>query len=319
MQQEYRLIINAGKLNQRYLQDLWVYRELFLFLAWRDILVRYKQTIIGIAWSVVRPLMTLVVFTIVFGKFAKLPSGNVPYVLLVMVGTLPWQFFANTVSEGGNSLIDNERLVSKVYFPRIIIPSTSMIVSLIDFMISLGIMAVIMLWYRFLPGWHIVFLPVLLAFAAMTALFRFQGLAEAEARRQAVREFDRLQPGLSGAEAVIFFTSKVSNSFTAIPASRLLAHLREQQALSADLAEFLRRAVYALTWTPLCHDPEQHASPWSLAEQPDIPPPKALREFFPRPPLDEDGYLEDYAADFEAWRKAIRSDAFRLAQVLVEP
>ena len=154
---------------------------------------------------------------------------------------------------------------------------------------------------------------------AMTVLFRFQGLAELEARRQAVSEFTRLQPGLSGAEAVIFFTSKVSNSFTAIPASRLLAHLREQQALSADLAEFLRRAVYALTWTPLCHDPEQHASPWSLAEQPDIPPPKALREFFPRPPLDEDGYLEDYAADFEAWRKAIRSDAFRLAQVLVEP
>lgn len=167
---DYNLTIEAGKLNRRYLKDLWVYRELFLFLTWRDILIRYKQTIIGVAWSVIRPLLTMIVFTIVFGKIAKLPSNGVPYAILVYSAMLPWQFFANTVSEGGNSLINNSTLVSKVYFPRIVIPSTCMIVSLIDFLISLGIFTAIMLWYQFIPSWRIVFIPAFLALACVTAL-----------------------------------------------------------------------------------------------------------------------------------------------------
>src|SRR5210317_2600239 len=124
-----KLVIEAGKLNRQYFKDLWAYRELFLFLAWRDILVRYKQTIIGIAWSVLRPLMTMIVFTVIFGKFAKMPSEGVPYPILVYSAMLPWQFFSNTLNEGGNSLISNSSMISKVYFPRIIIPTTSMIVS----------------------------------------------------------------------------------------------------------------------------------------------------------------------------------------------
>ncbi|MDD5728304.1 MAG: ABC transporter permease [Victivallales bacterium] len=166
----YELVIESGKLQRRYLKDIWTYRELFLFLAWRDILVRYKQTIIGVAWSVIRPLLTMVVFTIVFGKIAKLPDGGVPYAILVYSAMLPWQFFANTVSEGGNSLINNSTLVSKIYFPRIVIPSTSLIVSLIDFLISMAIFAVLMLWYRFVPGWKIIFIPGFLLLACIAAL-----------------------------------------------------------------------------------------------------------------------------------------------------
>jgi len=167
----YHLKIIAGQGNRLYLRDLWKYRELFLFLAWRDILVRYKQTIIGIAWSVIRPLLTMIVFTIVFGKLAKLPSeGTVPYVLLVFAGMLPWQFFSNTIGDGGNSLINNEHLVSKVYFPRIIIPSTCMMVSLIDLLISGVLLILLMGWYRWLPGWQIALLPAFVLLAAVIAL-----------------------------------------------------------------------------------------------------------------------------------------------------
>jgi lipopolysaccharide transport system permease protein len=139
-------------------------------LSWRDILVRYKQTVIGVAWSVLRPVLTMVVFTIVFGKLAKLPSGNVPYALLVYAAMIPWQFFSNTLSESANSLIVNTNLVSKVYFPRIIIPTTSMVVSLIDFLISGTILLVLMLWYQFFPDWKILVLPALLVLAALTSL-----------------------------------------------------------------------------------------------------------------------------------------------------
>ena len=146
-----RLVIEAGKVNRQYFKDLLAYRELFLLLAWRDILVRYKQTIIGIAWSVLRPLLTMIVFTIVFGRLAKMPSDGAPYPILVFAALLPWQFFSNTVSEGGNSLISNASMISKVYFPRIIIPTTAMIVSLIDFLISILILSALMVWYQYVP------------------------------------------------------------------------------------------------------------------------------------------------------------------------
>ncbi len=165
-----KLIIEAGTANRQYFKDLLAYRELFLLLAWRDILVRYKQTIIGVAWSVLRPLLTMIVFTIVFGRLAKMPSEGVAYPILVYAALLPWQFFSNTVNEGGNSLVNNASMISKVFFPRIIIPTTAMIVSLIDFLISILILSALMVWYQQVPTWRVVFLPVFLGLAAITAL-----------------------------------------------------------------------------------------------------------------------------------------------------
>ena len=161
-----KLIIEAGRTERRYWQDLWRYRELFYFLAWRDILVRYKQTAIGIAWAVLRPFLTMVVFTVVFGRLAKLPAdGNVPYAIMVYAAMLPWQFFANAFMEASNSLIANANLISKIYFPRMIIPASSVITSFVDFLISSVILAAIMLWYQFMPTWRIVTLPLFVAIA----------------------------------------------------------------------------------------------------------------------------------------------------------
>ena len=162
------LIIEAGRTERRYWHDLWRYRELFYFLAWRDLLVRYKQTVVGIAWSLIRPFLTMVVLTVVFGKFGKMPSGGVPYPILVFCGMLPWQFFSTALSESGNSLVSNSNLISKVYFPRLIVPASSVITSFVDFLISAAFLVVLMVWYQFLPSAHWVFLPgfVLLAFAA---------------------------------------------------------------------------------------------------------------------------------------------------------
>ncbi|MHC9544286.1 MAG: ABC transporter permease [Vulcanimicrobiota bacterium] len=156
------ICIEAGKTNKQYFKDLWIYRELFLFLAWRDILLRYKQTVIGVAWSVIRPLLTMIVFVIVFGKLAKMPSYGIPYSILVFSAMIPWQFFSNTLTEGGNSLIANASLVSKVYFPRIIIPTTYLLVSVVDFLISLFLFCFLMLFERFIPAWTIIFLPLFL-------------------------------------------------------------------------------------------------------------------------------------------------------------
>lgn len=162
------LVIEAGRTERHYWRDLWRYRELFYFLAWRDILVRYKQTAIGVAWALIRPLLTMIVLTIVFGKVAKLPSDGVPYPILVFAAMLPWQFFANAFSEAGNSLISNANMISKIYFPRLVIPTSAVIVSFVDFLISGAILVALMLWYGFLPDWRIVMLPlfILIAFAA---------------------------------------------------------------------------------------------------------------------------------------------------------
>ena len=163
-----QLVIEAGRAERQYWKDLWHYRELFYFLSWRDILVRYKQTAIGIAWAVLRPLLTMVVLTIVFGKLAKLPSGGVPYPILVFSAMLPWQFFANAFSESSNSLIDNANLISKVYFPRLVIPTSAVIVSFVDFLLSGIILLGLMTWYDFWPTWRVLVLPflILMAFAA---------------------------------------------------------------------------------------------------------------------------------------------------------
>ena len=162
------LIIEAGRTEKQYWQDLWRYRELFYFLAWRDILVRYKQTAIGIVWALIRPFLTMVVFTVVFGQLAKLPSEGAPYPILVFSAMLPWQFFSNSLSECSNSLITNANLLSKVYFPRLVVPTSAVVVSFVDFMISGIILLALMAWYNFVPTWRILTLPLFIgvAFAA---------------------------------------------------------------------------------------------------------------------------------------------------------
>jgi lipopolysaccharide transport system permease protein len=159
------LIIEAGRTEKQYWQDLWRYRELFYFLAWRDILVRYKQTAIGIVWALIRPFLTMVVFTVVFGQLAKLPSEGAPYPILVFSAMLPWQFFSNSLSECSNSLITNANLLSKVYFPRLIVPTSAVVVSFVDFMISGMILLALMAWYNFIPTWRILTLPLFIAVA----------------------------------------------------------------------------------------------------------------------------------------------------------
>ncbi len=169
MSQSNELIIQAGRTEAQYWRDLWKYRELFYFLAWRDILVRYKQTVIGLAWALIRPFLTMVVFTIVFGNLAKLPSeGDAPYPIMVYAALLPWQFFSGALTECSNSLINNANLLSKVYFPRLIVPTSAVIVSFVDFMISGMILLALMIWYNFVPDWRILTLPffILIAFAA---------------------------------------------------------------------------------------------------------------------------------------------------------
>jgi lipopolysaccharide transport system permease protein len=166
----HRLVIEAGRAERNYWRDLWRYRELLYFLSWRDILVRYKQTVIGVAWSVIRPVLTMIVFTVIFGKLAKFPSGNAPYAILVYAAMLPWQFFANALSESSNSLISNSNMISKVYFPRLIVPCSAVIVALVDFFISFVVLGVLMAWYRFTPSWHIIAVPLFLVLALLASL-----------------------------------------------------------------------------------------------------------------------------------------------------
>jgi lipopolysaccharide transport system permease protein len=166
---ETELIIKAGKSEQEYWQDLWRYRELFYFLAWRDILVRYKQTAVGVTWALLQPFATMIVLTVVFGKLAKLPSEGAPYPILVFAAMLPWQFFANSLSNSSNSLVGNANLISKVYFPRLIIPASSVVVSFVDFALSGIILLGLMTWYNFVPSWRIVFLPGFIAIAAIAS------------------------------------------------------------------------------------------------------------------------------------------------------
>src|SRR5215468_10427940 len=158
------LVIEAEGGELQYWRDLWLYRELFYFLAWRDILVRYKQTVIGVAWALIRPFLTMVVFTFVFSKVARLPAP-VPYPLLVFSAMLPWQFFSTALSESSNSLIGNANLISKIYFPRLIVPAGSVITAFVDFLIMLVLMAGMMIWYGFLPDWRLLTLPLFIALA----------------------------------------------------------------------------------------------------------------------------------------------------------
>lgn len=159
MAESTELIIEAGRVERQYWRDLWRYRELFAFFAWRDLLVRYKQTVVGVSWSLIRPLLTMLVLTVVFGRLGKMPAGGVPYPLLVLCGMLPWQFFSNSMNESSNSLIMNSSMVSKVYFPKLVMTVSTIMVNLVDFLISIAFLAVLMIWYRYLPPLEVLLLP----------------------------------------------------------------------------------------------------------------------------------------------------------------
>ncbi|MGB4958020.1 MAG: ABC transporter permease [Saprospiraceae bacterium] len=167
----HQIIIEPGRLEKNYWADLWRFRELFYILSWRDIKVRYKQTVLGIAWSIIRPLLTMLVFTVVFGSIAQLPSeGAAPYAIMVYAALLPWQFFSNALSEASTSLIGNANLISKVYFPRLIIPTAAVITSFIDFLISFVILVALMVYYQFAPSIHLLFLPVFIVIAFLASI-----------------------------------------------------------------------------------------------------------------------------------------------------
>src|SRR5258706_10475106 len=154
------LILEAGRTERNYWSDLWHYRELFAILAWRDVAVRYKQTVIGVAWAIVRPFITMVIFTIVFSRLAGLPSeSGAPYPVMVLAGMLPWFLFSSILTEASNSIVGNSNLIGKVYFPRIIIPASSAVTALVDFGINLAMLAALMMWYAFVPSWRLLLLP----------------------------------------------------------------------------------------------------------------------------------------------------------------
>src|SRR5580704_17871533 len=165
------IVLEAGRQERHYWRDLWRYRELFQVLAWRDLSVRYKQTVIGALWAVLRPFLSMMVFTVIFGRLAKLPSdGTAPYALMVFAGMLPWTLFATGLAEASNSLINNSNLISKVYFPRMIVPVAAVVVSFADFLISFVILILLMGWYGFLPGWQILCLPPFAVLGFLTSI-----------------------------------------------------------------------------------------------------------------------------------------------------
>jgi len=165
------LVLEAGRAERHYWLDLWRYRELFAILAWRDLAVRYKQTVIGIAWALVRPLLTMLIFTFVFGRLAKLHSdGSAPYPVMVFAGLMPWTLFSSILSDASSSLVGNANLISKVYFPRLIVPSATIVVALADFAVTFVLMLGMMAWFRFAPDWRILLLPAFIALAVLASL-----------------------------------------------------------------------------------------------------------------------------------------------------
>jgi lipopolysaccharide transport system permease protein len=165
------MILEAGRTDRQYWHDVWRYRELFFILAWRDVSVRYKQTMLGIAWAFMRPFLTMVVFTVVFGQLAKLPpGGDIPYAVMVFAGLLPWTLFSSILGDASSSVMNNANLISKVFFPRLLVPMATVMVALIDFAISLTILAGLMIWYGVMPGWQILLLPVFVALTLAAAI-----------------------------------------------------------------------------------------------------------------------------------------------------
>jgi len=169
--ESYELIIEPGRTERHYWRDLWRYRELFQVLAWRDLSVRYKQTVIGVVWALIRPLLAVLVFTIIFGRIAGLPSdGSVPYPLMVFAGMLPWSFFSTGLADASNSLVNSAHLISKVYFPRLIVPLATVVVAFADFLINFVMLLTLLAWYGFVPGWQFALLPAFVILACLVAI-----------------------------------------------------------------------------------------------------------------------------------------------------
>lgn len=210
--QEFDILFGPGLGRGQYWRDLWNYRGLLYFLAWRDILVRYKQTVIGIAWSVVNPIFFMVVFSVIFGRLGKFATdGDIPYPLLVLCGLLPWQLFSSGLTQCGKSLVENRHMVSKIYFPRLLVPVSSIMVSLIDFLVALGLLTVVMGFFRQVPDWRIVFLPAFILFAVLVALSLGIWLAAVNVR---YRDFQYITPFLV---QIGLFVSPVGFSSSNIP------------------------------------------------------------------------------------------------------
>jgi len=209
--QQAELVIEAGGRASGYWPQLWRYRELFYFLAWRDILVRYKQTVIGVAWALIKALATLLVLTVVFGRLAKMPSGGVPYPLLVLAGVLPWQFFAGALTDCSNSLVAGAALISKIHFPRMIVPGSAVIVNLVDFLISCLVLALLFLWYGFAPDWRILTLPL---FGVLAVALSFGMGLWLAALMVAYRDFKFIVPF---ALQIGLYASPVGFSSSAVP------------------------------------------------------------------------------------------------------
>jgi len=163
------ILIEPDQTTGHYWQEVWRYRELFYFMAWRDVLIRYKNLSIGFAWALLRPFLTMLILTLVFNTFARLPSGDVPYPVLVYSALLPWQFFAQAFADAGNSLANKESIINKIYFPRMIIPTSAVVVSFIDFLAASGVLVVLLVWYRYWPHWPLAALPLLMVMAFLLA------------------------------------------------------------------------------------------------------------------------------------------------------
>lgn len=219
------LVLEAGRADAHYWRDLWRYRELLGFLAWRDIQVRYKQTVLGAAWALLQPAITLVVFTYVFGRLAHMPSGDVPYPLLVMAGLLPWQLFANALSNASGSLVSNTHLISKVYFPRLVVPLSALAVALIDFLIVALLYLGLCAWFSFWPDWRVVLLPLFTLLGLLAALGAGLWLTALTVR---FRDFRFIVPFLL---QVGVFLSPVGFSTSTVPNWRLLFSLNPMVAV----------------------------------------------------------------------------------------
>ena len=238
------LVLEAGRADRHYWRDLWQYRELFLVLAWRDVAVRYKQTVIGVAWVMLQPLASVAVFTVIFGKVAKLPSlENVPYAVMVFAGLLPWQLISGAVNNAANSLVGNSGLISKVYFPRLIVPSSAVVVCLVDFAVAMVVMAGLMAWYQFMPDARILLLPLFVVLAALAAIGPGLWIASLNVR---YRDFRQVLPFM-----VQFgmYLSPVAYASAVVPEQwKLLYHLNPAVAVIDGFRWCLLRGAAALYW-----------------------------------------------------------------------
>lgn len=238
------LVIEAGRAERHYWADLWRYRELFLVLAWRDVAVRYKQTVIGVAWVMLQPLASVAVFTVIFGRVAKLPSlEGVPYAVMVFAGLLPWQLISSAVNNAANSLTGNSGLISKVYFPRLIVPSSAVVVCMVDFAVALVVMAGLMIWYQFMPDARVLALPAFVLMAALAAIGPGLWIASMNVR---YRDFRQLLPFLI---QFGMYLSPVAYASAVVPEGwKLLYHLNPAVAVIDGFRWCLLRGTAPLYW-----------------------------------------------------------------------